>query len=98
MAKSIPILRRSFGNRTGRINQIPHHHRLFSMSRPRTANYYQHLGISPDAGKDEIKSQFYKLSKLHHPDRTPSKESHAKFLEINEAYSVLGNDQLRREY
>ena len=35
----------------------------------------------------------------YHPDRNPGDESaHAKFLEINQAYSILANDQSRREY
>lgn len=34
-----------------------------------------------------------------HPDRNPGDESaHAKFLEINQAYSILSNDLSRREY
>ncbi|KAG0239497.1 hypothetical protein BGX31_002754 [Mortierella sp. GBA43] len=61
-------------------------------------NYYEKLGLTKDATKKEIKSQFYKLSKMHHPDKTSSEESRQAFLAINEAYSVLGDDRQRRDY
>eukprot|EP00842_Homolaphlyctis_polyrhiza_P003221 jgi/Hompol1/38/HPOL_000832-RA len=56
--------------------------------------------------KKEIKKRFYELSMRHvslnivwHPDRNQNDEAaHAKFLEINEAYSVLGDDLKRRDY
>ncbi len=58
-------------------------------------NYYDTLGVNSNASQDEIKKAFRKLSMKHHPDRGGSEE---KFKEINEAYSVLGNVQLRQEY
>ncbi|KAG0348838.1 hypothetical protein BG004_003985 [Podila humilis] len=61
-------------------------------------NHYELLGLSNDATKREIKSQFYKLSKLHHPDKNASETSRKEFLSINEAYSVLGNERQRRDY
>ncbi|KAG0041047.1 hypothetical protein BGZ82_000026 [Podila clonocystis] len=61
-------------------------------------NHYELLGLSKEATKKEIKSQFYKLSKLHHPDKNDSDTSRKEFLAINEAYSVLGNDRQRRDY
>ncbi|KAF9986148.1 hypothetical protein BGZ65_008636 [Modicella reniformis] len=67
-------------------------------SRSSQRNHYERLGLTKDATKKEIKSQFYKLSKLHHPDKTSSKESRAAFLAINDAYSVLRNDRQRRDY
>ncbi|GJJ71171.1 DnaJ homolog subfamily C member 30 [Entomortierella parvispora] len=61
-------------------------------------NHYEQLGLSQDASKKEIKTQFYRLSKLHHPDKNDSEESRQRFLHINEAYSVLGDDRQRRDY
>ncbi|KAI9241939.1 hypothetical protein MVEG_03609 [Podila verticillata NRRL 6337] len=61
-------------------------------------NHYELLGLSKEATKKEIKSQFYKLSKLHHPDKNDSEASRKEFLAINEAYSVLGHDRQRRDY
>ena len=65
----------------------------------RKRNFYEILGVSADADKKAIKSRFYKLSLEYHPDRNSSDDTaHAKFLEISEAYSVLGNDAKRVEY
>ncbi|KAF9359938.1 hypothetical protein BGX26_010983 [Mortierella sp. AD094] len=61
-------------------------------------NHYEQLNLTRSATKKEIKTQFYKLSKLHHPDKNASEESRKKFLLINEAYSVLGDERLRRDY
>ncbi|KAF9978168.1 hypothetical protein BGZ73_003549 [Actinomortierella ambigua] len=60
--------------------------------------HYDHLGLEPSADRKHIKAQFYRLSKLHHPDKSSSEESRQKFLKINEAYSVLGNDRSRFDY
>ncbi|KAG0365205.1 hypothetical protein BC939DRAFT_447586 [Gamsiella multidivaricata] len=67
-------------------------------SRSHSTNHYERLGISQNATKKEIKSQFYKLSKLHHPDKNDTEDSRRTFLSINEAYSVLGNERQRRDY
>lgn len=63
---------------------------------------YDVLGVPFNASKQEIKSQFYRLSLLYHPDR-PSLESnsdwrHEKFIQISEAYSILSNELKRRDY
>ncbi|CAG8496501.1 1820_t:CDS:1, partial [Racocetra fulgida] len=66
------------------------------------ANYRRHyeaLEISQHADRNLIKAQFYKLSKKYHPDVNFNDEkAHNKFLQINEAYSILGNEKSRREY
>ncbi|KAJ1552438.1 hypothetical protein HK405_011322, partial [Cladochytrium tenue] len=55
--------------------------------------------VSPDASAKEIKAQFYKLSMQYHPDRNSGDEdAHAKFIQINEAYSVLSKPHSRRDY
>ncbi|KAJ3096944.1 hypothetical protein HDU97_005419 [Phlyctochytrium planicorne] len=65
----------------------------------KTATFYDILGIKSDAKAPEIKSQFYALSKRFHPDMNPGDESaHETFIRINEAYSTLSNESLRREY
>ncbi|KAK3809276.1 MAG: hypothetical protein J3Q66DRAFT_353368 [Benniella sp.] len=67
-------------------------------SRSSQKNHYESLGLTKDATKKDIKAQFYKLSKMHHPDKNSSEESRKAFLSINEAYSVLGNERQRRDY
>jgi DnaJ-class molecular chaperone len=63
-------------------------------------DYYQILGVSDKASKEEIKSAFRKLAFKHHPDTSPGdkKQSEEKFKEINEAYGVLGDEGKRRQY
>jgi len=59
-------------------------------------NYYDLLGVSKNASKDEIKKAFRKLAHKHHPDKKGGDE--AAFKEINEAYHVLTDDKKRSEY
>ncbi|VVC99743.1 dnaJ homolog subfamily C member 30, mitochondrial [Leptidea sinapis] len=62
------------------------------------ANHYDVLGITPKANQNEIKSAYYKLSKLYHPDISKDEETDKKFRAITEAYKVLGNIGLKRLY
>lgn len=64
-------------------------------SRSRTY-YYDVLGVSPKATQAEIKSAYYKLSKVYHPDI--NKKDGSRFTEISEAYEILGNTKKRRMY
>ena len=59
-------------------------------------DYYQILGVEKNASKDDIKRAFRKLAQKYHPDKKTGDE--ARFKEISEAYSVLGNEQKRKEY
>lgn len=62
-------------------------------------DYYRILGVAPDAGDDVIKKEFRKLAKKYHPDTNGgSEEAAQKFQEINEAYSVLGDEDKRKAY
>ena len=61
-------------------------------------NYYDILGITPRAGKSQIKAAYYRQSKQYHPDVNKSEDAHEKFANIVEAYEVLGNPRTRRLY
>lgn len=63
------------------------------------SNYYETLGVDRKASQEEIKKAYRTLSKKYHPDlNNGDKESEAKFKEVNEAYSILGNEERRQKY
>ncbi len=61
-------------------------------------DYYEILGVSRDASKEEIKKAYKKLAKKYHPDISKEKDAEAKFKEINEAASILLDDKKRKQY
>lgn len=62
-------------------------------------DYYKTLGIEKSATKDEIKTAFRKLAHQYHPDKNKNDPSAAqKFKEASEAYSVLSDDNKRKQY
>ena len=61
-------------------------------------DYYKVLGIDKNATKEEIKKAYKKLAKKYHPDLNKDKDAEQKFKEINEAASVLADDEKRTQY
>ncbi|MFQ5920767.1 MAG: DnaJ C-terminal domain-containing protein, partial [Nitrososphaerales archaeon] len=61
-------------------------------------DYYDVLGVSKNAGKDEIRRAYRKLALKYHPDRNKAPDAEEKFKEISEAYAVLSDDEKRRVY
>jgi molecular chaperone DnaJ len=61
-------------------------------------DYYEILGVSKNASKDEIKDSYRKLAMQYHPDRNKAADAEDRFKEISEAYAVLSDDQKRQQY
>lgn len=62
-------------------------------------DYYEVLGVSKTASKDEIKKAYRRLAVANHPDKNPGdKQAEALFREATEAYDVLSNDDKRQNY
>lgn len=64
-------------------------------------NYYEILGINPDADERTIKKAYHTLAKQYHPDSPLSKElpeAKEKFSLIKEGYETLINEESRKIY
>ena len=65
------------------------------MKQSKAKDYYKTLGIARDADERTIKKAYRQLAREHHPDKGGSQE---KMAEINEAFGVLSDPELRARY
>ncbi len=61
-------------------------------------SYYELLGVSPEAPREEIRKAYLQLAHKYHPDAGGSKKDEEKLKEINAAYHCLKNPKQRLQY
>lgn len=61
-------------------------------------NYYDVLGVPPEASQADIKRAYRRLAKMHHPDVSREPGAVTRFKQINEANSTLSDPSRRAEY
>ena len=60
---------------------------------------YAVLGVSRDAGPDEIKQAYRRLARKLHPDLNPGdKSGEERFKDVNNAYQLLGDPEKRKRF
>jgi molecular chaperone DnaJ len=59
---------------------------------------YETLGVSREAGSDEIKKAYRRLARQLHPDVNPDPETQERFKDVTRAYEVLSDPEKRRMY
>jgi curved DNA-binding protein len=61
-------------------------------------DFYESLGVSRDADRDDIQRAYRKLARQYHPDVNKDPGAEERFKEISEAYDVLGDAEQRKRY
>ena len=61
-------------------------------------DYYDVMGLKPEAQATDIKQAYRKLARKYHPDVGKAPDSEERFKELGEAYNVLKDPERRKEY
>ncbi|XP_043436796.1 dnaJ homolog subfamily C member 24 isoform X2 [Prionailurus bengalensis] len=68
-------------------------------------DWYSILGADPSARMSDLKQKYQKLILLYHPDKQSAdvpagtvEECIQKFIEIDQAWKILGNEETKKEY
>jgi len=63
-----------------------------------TANYFEILGVGPNADPETLRKAYRRLAQKHHPDVSPDPAAHENMARINEAFETLVDPARRSEY
>ncbi|KAK9451168.1 uncharacterized protein V1518DRAFT_412712 [Limtongia smithiae] len=89
------------GGQDARINAMLREAQVLQ-KRANTKDYYKVLGVSRDAAEKDIKKAYRNKTKEYHPDKyrgdLKPEQVERKMQEINEAYEVLSNPELRQRF
>ncbi|NWT73820.1 DJC24 protein, partial [Prunella himalayana] len=64
-------------------------------------DWYKVLGAKPSDSQAELRRKYQRLALLYHPDKqaaAAAQERVQRFLEIQQAWNVLGNEETKRDY
>ena len=59
---------------------------------------YRMFGVSVYASQEDLRRSYHALAKELHPDRSTDPDADSKFAELNKAYSILRDRDLRARY
>lgn len=63
-----------------------------------TADHYAALGLAANASLADIKKAFRQKASFYHPDRNTAPDAAQRFAEVQKAYEVLSDDDVRQAY
>ncbi|KAG9284172.1 hypothetical protein G9A89_022946 [Geosiphon pyriformis] len=69
-----------------------------SVNQLQKKDYYATLGVAKDAPQPDIKKAYYSLAKKYHPDTNKDPNAKEKFVEVQEAYDILSDEEKRAQY
>ena len=68
------------------------------MSTGREVTHYELLGVTPECSFEELRNAYRRLARRHHPDVATAPSAERSMAAVNEAWRVLSNQTLRRNY
>ena len=69
------------------------------MMNANNSNYYEILGVDSNVNSEGIKRAYRRLSLIYHPDKHNNDvDKVARFKQLNDAYNILSNVEIRRQY
>jgi curved DNA-binding protein CbpA len=61
-------------------------------------DFYSILDVHPETDKEDIRKAYMQLARQYHPDVSQAPDARDRFEEINQAYTILSDDQTRAFY